>query len=67
MIRFWTETIKIEKVQYVCDKCGIKTKRMTKEQKHLPSGWISTGFLQHLCPMCASRIDNNKRVEAAMK
>lgn len=65
MIRIVTETVKIEKVQYVCDICGIKTKMMKKEEKHLPLGWVWIGFLQICCPMCAGRI--NKRVEAATK
>lgn len=60
MIEYLTETIKIEKVQYVCDSCGIKSKRMIKGEKYMPSGWIEKGFLIHYCPMCASKININK-------
>lgn len=59
MIEYLTETIKIEKVQYVCDKCGIKSKRILKGEKHIPTGWAAIGFLIHYCPMCASKVNSN--------
>ena len=60
MIDYVTEIIKIEKVQYVCDKCGIKSKRITKGEKQMPSGWVTKGFLIHYCPMCASKVNKNQ-------
>ena len=60
MIEYVTETIKIEKVQYVCDSCGIKSKRMIKGEKYIPSGWVAIGFLIHYCPICASKVNTNK-------
>lgn len=60
MIEYVTETIKIEKSQYVCDGCGIKSKRIVKGEKHMPSGWVAIGFLIHYCPMCAQKVITNQ-------
>lgn len=62
MIDYVTEIFKIEKIQYVCDSCGIKSKRIVKGEKYMPSGWVEIGFLRHYCPMCASKINEDKRV-----
>ena len=67
MIDYVTEIIKIEKRQYVCDICGIKSKRTAMPAKHIPTGWVEVGLLRHYCPMCASKINEGRRVEAATK
>lgn len=61
MIEYLTETIKIEKVQYVCDKCGIKSKRTERNSKYIPSGWVEVGLLRHYCPLCASKLNKKKQ------
>ena len=60
MIDYVTEIIKIEKKQYVCDICGIKSKRTERNFKYIPSGWVEVGLLRHYCPMCASKVNKNQ-------
>lgn len=65
MIKNIAKTDEIKKVQYICDRCGTKSKIVAKGVLNMPSGWIEIGFITHYCPLCMKGI--RKRVETASK